>query len=1016
MIKEISVIRKLLSCLIVCLLSTLTIQAQTGNTITGKVTDKKGEDIIGASVLIKGTSLGTITDINGNFTLSNVSNSATLSISFIGYQTQEVRVGSQRNLIIKLEDDTQILEEVVVVGYGVQRKSDLTGAVASVKADDILANTPTTNIESALQGRLAGVSIISGSGDPSAAATIRVRGANSIMADGGPLVVVDGFIGGSLNMINPGDVESIEVLKDASATAVYGSRGANGVILITTKAPTTGKVNVEYNGHVNFKTSYSLPDMLSAGQMAELANAYGQEFYESAGQATREFYTPEEAAAFYKDGGYDYIGNIFRDPAIEHTHELSLSGGSEKTKFIFSGRYNLNQGIAKESQRELVNYRLKVDTEVLKWLKAGFNFTGNYSKSQGPNFSGWRSVLSEAMNFPNTIQPKDEEGNYNNKNILGGNTYNPMGQIWEVDRDGFNYGSTLQGYLEVDILKGLSFRMNQSFYFGSSSNLNTESVASLSGWNNGNKSRATAYVSQAFNWTNQNILSYVREFNDKHRINATAVIEQSSNNNFRADTEGKDLISTNVGANNTGLAANVYASSGRTINTMLSYLGRVNYVFMNRYMLTASWRYDGSSNLAKGNKWEQFPSVALAWNVKEEPFLRDVEFLSQLKLRGGYGETGHQAIAAYSDKTKLGYKRNPDGSLVILTEELGASNLRWERTIQWNGGIDLGFFNNRLTFALDIYDKLTKDALLKVVAPSHTAFPNRLMNAAEISNKGFEITIGSDPVVTRDFSWNTNITLSRNKSVIENLHADVEYAVISGGYQNDYFRNIKGEKLGTMWGYVSDGVWKSWEIEQGLAPAGTQAGSYKFKNLDGDEEGKITTEDQTIIGNGQPSFQWGWSNTLMYKGFDLGFSVIGVHGFDIYNYTREARFGSGQNPIVLGPNPEWLNRWTKDNENTDIAGFITARNARTPSSQYVEKGDFIKVKSITLGYTLPSALLRKAGISNVRIYGSIQNPFLITDYSGIDPEVTLKSPLTSGIDYGYYPNGRNYLFGLKFAF
>lgn len=435
---------------------------------------------------------------------------------------------------------------------------------------------------------------------------------------------------------------------------------------------------------------------------------------------------------------------------------------------------------------------------------------------------------------------------------------------------------------------------------------------------------------------------------------------------------------------------------------------------MNRYMLTASWRYDGSSNLSSEKRWEQFPSMALAWNMKEESFLRDVDFLSQLKLRAGYGETGNQAVAAYSAWTELEATRDANDNLTLTTKRIGTKGLRWERTKQWNAGIDFGVFNNRLTFTVDVYDKLTKDALLDVTAPLYTGFKTRLKNAAEIRNKGFEVTIGADPVATRDFRWNTNITLSHNKGVIESLDGDLEYAIISGGYQNDYFRNIKGEKLGTMWGYVSDGVWKTSELAD--APQGTEAGSYRYKNLDGSEDKQITVEDQTIIGNGQPSFQWGWNNTFTYKNFDLSLFVIGVHGFDIYNYTRAARLGVGDSPLELGPNPEWLNRWTPENENSDIAGFISKRNSKKSVSQYVEKGDFVKVKSITLGYNLPETVLKRMRISTLRIYASIQNPFLFTGYSGIDPEVTLKSPLTSGIDYGYYPNGRNYLIGLNFGF
>ena len=998
---------------IVSFLLTQTTLAQSVSSIMGKVLDSTGESVIGASVLVKGTTSGTITDIDGNFKLDNVPSNATLVVSYIGYQTQEIPVAGKKNFTVKLADDTQTLDEVVVVGYGVQRKSDLTGSVASVKGSDVIKSAPAADITSSLQGRLAGVSIVSSSGQPGSSSTIRVRGMNSIQADSGPLVVIDGFIGGSLNSLNPSDIASIEVLKDASATAIYGSRGANGVILVTTRNPEAGKVRVEYSGYVNFKTPYNLPDVMEPGDFARLANEYGAALRPANEDGTPyRFYSDEQIKAFDRgENVYDYVGNIFRDVAIENNHELSISGGSEKTKFLFSGSYNNNQGTAKNSSADTYNYRLKVDTEIKPWLKFGANLWGNYSKSQGPRFSQYRGVLIESLIFPNTILPKDENGNYNNANLTGPQ-YNPMGHIWEIDSNGYRYTSRIQGYVDVTILKGLTFRMTQGFTFGdyvARSTYGRDSYTTVMA--NGDKTSATATSTQNYSWTNQNILSYVKEFNRNHRINATAVFEQMYSDDFIHKTEATGgLVSTIIGANNTALGNIMFASGDRTKTTMMSWMGRVNYVFMDRYMLTASWRYDGSSRLNKDNRWEQFPSVALAWNVKQESFLRNVDFLSQLKLRLGYGETGNQAVAAYSEYTKLKATRN-NQSLALSTERIGTPNLRWERTQQWNGGIDFGAFNNRLTVSLDVYHKLSKDVLLEVDAPHYTGFSSRLENAAHILNKGFEITIGADPVSTKEFSWNTNITLSHNRGTIEELYSDKSYMVISGNYENKYFRNVKGQKLGTMWGYVSDGVWKSWELAD--APKGTAAGSYKFKDIDGVEG--ISEDDQTAIGNGQPSFQWGWNNTLTYKNFDLGIFVMGVHGFDIYNYTREARFASG-GLIALGPNPEWANRWTPENENTDIVGFVNGINALTPSSQFVEKGDFVKVKSITLGYSLSNTTLSKAGISKLRVYASIQNPFLFTGYSGIDPEVTLKSPLTSGIDWGYYPNGRNYLIGLNFAF
>lgn len=992
------------------LLSTVTAWAQSTVTAQGRIIDETGEGVIGASVVVQGTTTGAVTDLDGNFSIPNVAVGATLEISYMGYKNVTVKVDG-KPIAVTLQEDSQALDEVVVVGYGVMRKSDLTGSVTSVKAEDVMKNNPTSDISSALQGRMAGVSIMSSSGQPGSSSTIRIRGMNSISGDEGPLVVIDGFIGGSLNSLNAADIASVEVLKDASATAIYGSRGANGVILVTTKNPQAGKTKVEYNGYINFKTPYSLPETLNPGQMADLANTYGMEIY---GQPNY-FYTDDEVAAFKRgEGGYDYMGNIFRNVAIEHNHELSISGGSEKTKYLFSMSYNHNDGTVENSSAERFNYRLKVDTEIRSWLKAGFNLWGSYQKSQGPRFSQYRGVLLETMTFPTTIEPKDAEGNYNNYDLFHSAKYNPMGHIWEIDTDGYDYYSRLQGYVDVKIVDGLTFRMTQGFMFRNNWAGNTYGADTYQTVMAVGTTSANIRFRPNYSWTNQDQLTYVKEFNRNHRLNITAVFEQQFDDSFDANITARNLVSTAVGFNNPAFASTVEAPITREKSVMMSLLGRINYVLMDRYMITASWRYDGSSRLADGNRWEQFPSVALAWNVKQEGFLQDVDWLSQLKIRAGYGETGNQAIDNYMMFTQLNAQYDANNNLSITTERLGEPTLRWERTTQWNGGIDLGFFNNRLTITADVYRKMTKDLLLNVNAPMYTAYPSRLRNAGNLLNKGFEITIGADPVATDKVHWNTQLTLSKNQTIVDKLSGDADYAVLSGGYENNYFRLIEGERVGTIWGYVSDGLWQPDDPE---VLSGEQvAGTYRFKNMDDDP--KITAEDQTIIGNGQPKFNWGWNNTVTWNNFDFSMFIMGVHGFDIYNYTREGSMYLSSGTIQLGANPEWLNRWTPENQNTDIAGFVNGGNVNymTPSSMYVEKGDFVKIKSITVGYTLPQSAVQKLRINNLRVYASVQNPFMITGYSGLDPETSQKTPLTPGIDWGYYPNGRNFLLGLNFSF
>lgn len=583
-------------------------------TVTGTVTDNLGP-VIGASIQVEGTSNGCITDIDGNYTLPNVPANATLVFSYIGYQTQKIAVGGKTKIDVKLAEDSQLLQEVVVVGYGVQRKSDLTGAVASVKAADALKNTPTGNVSDALQGRMAGVSVLSGSGNPTEDNTIRVRGINSITAETGPLVVIDGFIGGSLQSLNPSDIQSIEVLKDASATAVYGSRGANGVILVTTKNPSQDKLTVSFNAFANIKTVAKYADNLSPYEYANLVNDYGKEYF---GYEDNHFYNAEQLAAF-KNGtaGYDYSREIFRT-AVTQNYELSIAGGGEKTTFLASLRYQNDEGIIKESDSSIYSWRLKVDTKIKKWLKAGLNIYGHYRNNSAPRISQYDGLIQQAMYFPNTISPKNEEGSYNNAFFEGSPSYNPMGYIWESNNSNKTVNNRLQGYVQFDIMDGLSFRSQLGVVFDNRLNTSIENEESYSFYKN-NKTQGQSRSYWNTSWLNTNTLSYVKEFNANHRVNATAVFEQSYDNNYNHTSTASNLdYIDRIGVDNLAWSdANLATiASDRVINTLMSGMLRVNYVFMNRYMVTASIRADGSSRLK--DKWSYFPSAALAWDLNKK--------------------------------------------------------------------------------------------------------------------------------------------------------------------------------------------------------------------------------------------------------------------------------------------------------------------------------------------------------------------------------------------------------------
>lgn len=997
-------------------------------TVTGTVTDNFGP-VIGASIVVEGTSNGCITDLDGKFSLTGVPANGTLVFSYIGYQTQKIAVNGKTSISVKLAEDTQLLQEVVVVGYGVQRKSDLTGAVASVKAGDALKNTPSGNVSDALQGRMAGVSVLSGSGDPSQDNTIRVRGINSVTAETGPLVVIDGFIGGSMKALNPSDIQSIEVLKDASATAVYGSRGANGVILVTTKTPDKDKLTVSFNAFANFKTVSKYPDTLSPYEYAQLANAYGKEYF---GGGDNYYYNNDQLAAFQSGkAGYNYAKAIFRDPAIVQNYEMSIAGGGEKTTFLASLRYEKNEGVIKESENSIYSWRLKVDTKIKKWLKAGVNMYGYYNESAKPRISDYDGLIQQAMYFPTTIEPKKEDGEYNNSFIDGASTYNPMGMLWESKSSNKTLNNRLQGYVQFDIMDGLSFRSQLGVTFENKLNRAVENDKSYYAYKNGNISQASARSDWNTSWLNTNTLSYVKEFNENHRINATAVFEQSYNDNYYHKGVGNDLDYpdrlgwNSLGASNARLSS---VDSNDVITTLMSGLVRVNYVFMNRYMVTASLRADGTSRLKE--KWDYFPSAALAWDVKQENFMKEVDVIDQLKIRVGYGSVGNQAVEAYRIYSKMTPTTNADGTTSYAVDRPRAEYLKWERNDQFNVGVDLGFFNGRLRINADWYNKISKDVLLDLAQPVHMGFPSLLQNSTEIKNTGVEFTIGVDPINTKDFNWHSDLTLSHNKGTYSKIPTYNHRQQQAGSFANQLFQMIEGEKLGSFWGYQFDGIWQENEVKAPFVDANGQTNGktngevYKVvagnsKYVDVNKDGIYNDADQGIIGCGQPTFNWGWSNSFTYKNFDFSFFMVGFHGFDIYNATDQMGYNtiSGQNMCIVTPKRDLLNRWTPTNTNTDVPGFVKGGTEnKVFSSRFVENGSFIKMKSITLGYSLPDNTCKAMGINNLRIYASVQNPFHITKYSGLDPEATLGTPMTQGVDWAAYPNSRNYLIGLNFSF
>lgn len=991
------------------------VYSQSRKQITGSVQDVQGNPLIGVSILETGTSNGTITDMNGTYSLNISSTNATLRFSYIGYEEQLIKIQGRNVINVKMNEETSNLDEVVVVGYGVQRKSDLTGAISSINAAETLKKMPAAQVADLLQGRIAGLSIVNSSGAAGATPTLRVRGVNSIKADGGPLVVIDGFPGGNLSAINPADIKSIEVLKDASSTAIYGSRGANGVILITTKSPKEGKLSVDYNGYVVAGTPADKPSIMPVNEFARMANDWNQAYY------GKDLYTERQITNFTNGyDTYDYMGNIINDYAISHSHDISIKGGNDKMSFLFSTQYIHNKGIAGHSTNDRWNYRLKVDANITKKLKFGANFYGMINSAAGNNFSGQYSLLTLAQQFPQTVLPYDKEGNLTQGTIDNTGIYNPIGFIDEQKKNNnedMTFNNWLQAYISYEIIPGLTFRNEQQINIGNRFYGTTSSKQSMNGFLKG-KSLATYYDANSWGWRMTNTLNYTKELNKNNRINATIGVEESLSRSYIMRQTAEGLTSESIGWKNMMLAETSKLEDNEVSKTTaISYFGRINYVLMSRYMATVTFRRDGSSLLSYDHRWDNFPSFSLAWNLKEESFLKNINSLDQLKLRYGYGVSGNQAVAAYSAYTQ--YNATIGNGQIAYTLVPGNPILKWEKTHQHNYGVDAAFLNGRISFTFDYYDKKTKDAINTVVLPADTGLSSGLRNAAEISNKGFEITLGITPLTTKDFYWKADISLAHNKAKIEKLgDIDSDFMEIGTGWGNSFYRYFVGEPIGAIYGLQSTGVWSTEEynnpdIKKPTSPT-VRPGSYKY--VDQDDSGTIDADDYVIIGNGQPKFNWGMNNSFTYKNFDLNIFLIGFHGFDIYNYPR-ARLTSS-----LSPFPELAERWIAGkNENAIIAGFGKDRDAITSpetvaSSTFIEKGDFVKLKSITLGYNFSKGLLSKINLSAARVYFSIKNVCTITKYSGNDPELSISNPLRPGLDMGTYPSQREYLLGLNVSF
>lgn len=992
--------------------------------LTGKVVDENNISIIGANIIETGTSNGTITDIDGNFTLS-VANDAVVQISYIGYLDQEIKTEGSTHLNIILKEDTKALDEVIVVGYGTMKKSDLTGAVSSVKTSDI-QQTPMTSIDQGLVGRASGVQVTQTSGMPGAVASIVIRGSSSLQGGNEPLYVIDGFpiysgegfgqTGGKtqisgLSSINPSDIESIEILKDAAATAIYGARAANGVVLITTKSGKQGQDIISLEVNYGIQQVINKIDLLNAQEYAVLVN----EAYTNDGLTP--WYNEQRMAEIALMGnGTDWQDLVFRDAPTQN-YLLNFSGGDEKTTYSISGNYLNQEGVIINSDFERFSLRVNLDRKIKNNFKVGTHINASHTITNavatdtGNNSTG---VVNGAlkMNPIQTVYENEETKEYTQANVPGVIIANPYATAKEQL---FNNGqSRLLGdiYIEWEFLPNLVFRTSAGtdVVFFKGNRYTPSTIYQANGL-----ARGDINVNRSINWLNENTLTWTKLLDD-HSFNILGGFTLQQNNSEGVSASSSGFVNDVLLYNNLG-SGSVYNSPGSSATqwNLMSYLSRINYSYRDRYLFSVNARVDGSSRFGENNKYGFFPSASAGWRISEESFMEPLKsFVSNLKLRTSYGFTGNTEIGLYGSLPTLGSVDWIIGNQLVtgfFPNKIPNPDLKWERTGQFDLGVDIGLINNRIRITSDIYRKKTTDLLYNVAIPSTSGFNSMLKNIGSVENKGLELSIESDNFIN-EFSWNTNFNISFNRNKVLELGGE-PYKEIEGGdllKTGSIRRLIVGEPIGIFYGYKFDGIFQSEEEVQKLTaqPSPLGVGYRRYKDLDGD--GSVdSSNDRMILGDSNPDFFGGLTNIFFFKGFELNTFFQYSYGGKIFNYNAiELETPTGGTNVYK----ELLNRWTPTNP-SQIYPKATTNRAALVSDRWVEDGSYIKLKTVSLSYSFPK--LQSNFFRSMRLYVTGQNLFTWTNYRGYDPEVSYRgsSTLQGGEDFGGYPQARTFMMGIQ---
>lgn len=998
----------------------VTITQQTKK-VSGVVKDNAGEPIAGANVVVKGTTNGTVTDIDGNYTLE-VPNSATLVVSFIGYTTKEIKVGSQPTLNVVLAEDAIGLNEVVAIGYGYQKKKDLTGSVSSVSADDMIMGGTVSNAAQALQGKTAGVQVSQTSKAPGGSISVRVRGSNSISSTNEPLYVVDGFPTSEGLNINPNDIESMQILKDASATAIYGARGANGVVLITTKRGKSGENKISYNGYFGAQKITNPFDLLSGKEYMNLQNEL---FKEVAGQEHTEngAYTPSQLQS---DVDTDWIDVCTRLGLVQD-HNIQFQGGSDKTKVLTSLGYYKQDGVLKNTDFSRISGRVNVDQTINDYIKAGATIYAHRETSKFQQYSGNivnSNVLLGILSYDPTVKAYNDDGTYGR--VPGGRGDNPLANLMERQNDSKNDKFNGSAYIEIHPLEGLVAKATGGVEI--MHNFEGTYLPASTYQGSIDNGVASTYDYSGTRQIFEGLVNYMKTFNKIHDFGAMVGYTYEKFSGEYRRINAKDFSTDVFGYNNLGAAAQKTSiASNKTENILISFFGRVNYTLMDKYLATVTIRRDGSSRFGANNRWGTFPSGSLAWRMSEEDFIKNLNIFSNLKLRVGFGVTGNERIgdyASYALMANTHLTMDGAGNLAGMhMSQTSPSNpdLKWETTQQYNIGLDMGFFNNRLSVSVDGYFKKTNDLLLNMDMPFYTGFVSGQSNVGSIQNRGLEIDLTSHNL-TGDFVWDTKFNFSLNRNKVLDLGTNGEIRIKSSKptgtvTEQEYAVVREGKPLGSLFGYKYVGVLQEGE-NYSLQPD-AKPGDPKFADLNGD--GVLDDKDRDIIGQATPDFIFGLTNNFAYKGFDLSIFFQGSVGSQLLNMTRMN--------MELNRSTDALNRWTPTNTNTDLPrnGFYNTSKGKGGyiNDHFIEDASFLRLKNLTLGYTIPF----KKVVSSCRVYGSIENLFTITGYSGWDPEVDTKAYDTSknsgsnqtanvgaGLDFNAYPSMRTYTIGLNITF